>query len=71
VFGGVDECAWVWINGKYAGDHDIGPNGWNVPFYLDITDLLNWGGKNQITVRAMNTAHAGGIWRPVTIEVLK
>jgi hypothetical protein len=71
VFAGVDESAWVWINGEYAGDHDIGPSGWNRPFYLDITDLIKWGQKNQITVRAMNTAHAGGIWRPVTVEVLK
>jgi hypothetical protein len=70
-FGGVDESAWIWVNGVYAGDHDIGPSGWNVPFRLDVTTLLNWGGPNQITVRAMNTAHAGGIWKPVEIEVLR
>ncbi len=70
-FEGVDECAWVWVNGQYAGEHDIGPAGWNKPFSLDVTDLLRWGAENQITVRAMNTAMAGGIWRPVTIMVLK
>lgn len=70
-FEGVDECAWVWVNGQYAGEHDIGPAGWNKPFSLDVTDLLRWGGENQITVRAMNTAMAGGIWRPVTIMVLE
>jgi hypothetical protein len=64
-FMGVDECAWVWVNGRYAGEHDIGPSGWNEPFRLDVTKLVKWGGTNQITVRAMNTAAAGGIWRPI------
>ena len=68
---GVDECAWVWINGTYVGGHDIGPSGWNKPFSLDITKEIKWGDRNQITIRAMNTAHGGGIWRPVHIEVLR
>ena len=70
-FYGVDENAWVWLNGRYVGQHDIGPTGWNVPFTLDITNEVEWGDKNQITVRAMNTKLAGGIWRPVQIEVLE
>jgi len=70
-FKGVDECAWVWVNGRYVGQHDIGPSGWNQAFTLDVTKELQWGKKNQITVRAMNTAHAGGIWKPVLIEVLQ
>jgi len=70
-FGGVDECAWVWLNGVYVGQHDIGPEGWNQPFTLDVTKEIKWGQENRITVRAMNTAHAGGIWRPVRIEVLE
>jgi len=69
LFGGVDESAWVWVNGTFAGSHDIGPSGWDKPFRLDVSKLLTWEGNNQITVRAMNTAHAGGIWRPVTIVV--
>lgn len=69
-FGGVDECAWVWINGKYAGSHDIGPVGWNVPFSLNVTNLVEWGSQNQLTVMVMNSAHAGGIWRPVEINAL-
>lgn len=70
VFGGVDECAWVWVNGVYVGGQDIGPEGWNQPFRVDVTRELRWGEPNQITVRAMNTAAAGGIWRPVRIEAL-
>ncbi|MBN2310293.1 MAG: HEAT repeat domain-containing protein [Candidatus Hydrogenedentes bacterium] len=70
-FKGVDECAWVWVNGVYVGEHDVGPGGWDVPFLLNVTEELKWGEKNQITVRAMNTQFAGGIWRPVAIEVLQ
>ena len=70
-FDGVDESAWVWVNGRYAGQHDIGPEGWDKPFGLDITKEVKWGAKNQITVRAMNTQFAGGIWRPVRIEILQ
>ena len=70
-FEGVDESAWVWVNGVYVGDHDVGPEGWDKPFFLDITKEATWGQPNQITVRAMNTRFAGGIWRPVTIDVLE
>ena len=70
-FHGVDEGAWVWVNGIYVGEHDIGPQGWDQPFRLDVTAELKWGERNHITVRAMNTAQAGGIWRPVELEVLK
>jgi beta-galactosidase/beta-glucuronidase len=70
-FGGVDESAWVWVNGVYVGQYDIGPDGWNIPFVLDITDEVRWGMGNAVVVRAMNTRFAGGIWKPVRIEVLK
>jgi hypothetical protein len=70
-FKGVDECAWVWVNGVYVGKHDMGPEGWNVPFLLNVTEEVRWGEKNQITVRAMNTQHGGGIWRPVVMEILQ
>jgi hypothetical protein len=71
AFEGVDESAWVWVNDEFAGEHDVGPTGWNKPFRVDVTDLLRWGEENQITLRAMNTAHAGGIWRPVSIVLLE
>lgn len=70
-FGAVDECAWVWINGQYVGQHDLGPAGWDRPFTLDVTSALQWGRKNQITVRVYDSAQAGGIWKPVQLEVLK
>ncbi len=71
LFEGVDESAWLWVNGQFIGAHDIGATGWDKPFRLDVTEALKWGQPNQITVRAMNTAHAGGIWRPVRILVME
>lgn len=70
-FGAVDECAWVWVNGEYAGQHDLGPIGWDQAFQLEVTPLLKWGTENQITVRVLNAAFAGGIYKPVTLQVLK
>lgn len=70
-FDGVDECAWVWLNGVYVGQHDAGPDGWDKPFALDITQEARWGQANQLTVRVYDSAYAGGIWKPVRIEVLK
>ena len=70
-FEAVDESTWVWINGEYAGVHDIGPAGWRTPFDMDITPFVKWGGANQITVRVLNTAGAGGIYEPVEFQVLK
>jgi len=71
AFGGVDEVAWVWINGQYVGQHDIGPEGWDKPFALDVTAELKWSARNQVTVRVYDSAYAGGIWKPVTIQVLQ
>ncbi len=70
-FQAVDESAWVWLNGEFAGEHDEGPDGWDDPFRIDVSGKLNWGGQNQITVRVLNTAMAGGIYKPVSVIVLE
>lgn len=64
-FGGVDECARIWVNGLFVGEHNIGPSGWDKPFQIDVSNAIKWGEANQITVLAWNTAAAGGIWQPV------
>lgn len=69
-FKGVDECAWVWLNGIYVGQHDLGPDGWDIQFAIDVTDEIKWGQDNQITVRVLDSAFAGGIWRPIFLEIL-
>jgi len=70
-FGAVDESAWVWLNGKYVGQHDIGVVGWNRPFELDITNEVKWDGENILVVRVEDTSTAGGIWKPVVIQCVK
>ena len=70
-FGAVDEAAWVWLNGKYVGQHDAGLIGWDKPFDLNITDEINWGGENVLAVRVEDTVAAGGIWKPVVINLVK
>lgn len=71
IFEAVDESAWVWVNGQYAGAHDLGAEGWNKRFAVDVGDLLKWGAPNQITVRVLDREKAGGIWKPVYFEVVK
>ena len=70
-FGAVDEIAWVWLNDKYVGQHDLGPNGWDIPFFLDITKEIKWGEENIMVVRVHDSAAAGGIWKPIELHVLK
>jgi hypothetical protein len=70
-FEAVDESTWVWVNGEYAGEHNIGPAGWNVPFDVEVGSFVRWGQRNQLTVRVLNTAGAGGIYKPVEFQVLK
>ena len=70
-FGGVDESAWVWLNGEFIGQHDIGPDGWKVPFKLDVTQEIKWDGENLLVVRVEDTEQAGGIYKPVSVEIIK
>jgi len=70
-FEAVDECAWVWLNGIYIGQHNLGPSGWTIPFSLDVTKEIAWGKDNQLTVRVLDSKGGGGIWKPVYLEVLE
>jgi hypothetical protein len=67
VFGGVDESAWVYLNGKLLGTHsEESESGWNLPFAFDVSKRLAEG-ENVLAVRVLNRTHAGGIWRPVLL----
>jgi len=70
-FGGVDEEAWVWLNGQYVGQHTEGEAGYAKKFRFDIESEIKWGAENVLAVRVSDTRFGGGIWRPVTLEVLK
>jgi len=66
-FDGVFRDSQVWINGFYLGREPSGYTG----FHYDLTDYLNYGGKNVITVRVDATMEEGwfyegaGIYRHV------
>ncbi len=47
-FEGVGSYATVWVNGQSAGQHAGG----RTTFTLDVTDLVEFGGKNLLVVRA-------------------
>lgn len=70
-FGGVDEEAWVWLNGTFVGQHAVGTSGWDKPFSLDVTDELRWGKRNVLVVRVYDARQAGGIWKPVKLDILR
>jgi beta-galactosidase/beta-glucuronidase len=52
-FGAVDYCAKVWVNGRYVTSHEGG----HTPFSADITDALNAGGKQTVTVHVEDDPH--------------
>jgi beta-galactosidase len=69
-FDGVFRNSVVWVNGHYLGNEPSGYLG----FEYDLTDYLNYGGKNVITVRADATMEEGwfyegaGIYRHVWLN---
>lgn len=66
-FDGVFRDSVVWINGHYLDRHMSGYTG----FRYDLTDFLNYGGRNVLTVRVDVSLHEGwfyegaGIYRHV------
>ena len=71
IFGAVDESAWAYVNGKFAGCHVFASeNDWNTPFAIPIADAVDWNRKKQtVVVRVEDKAGQGGIWRPVLLGV--
>ncbi|NLC58438.1 MAG: hypothetical protein GX774_16515 [Armatimonadetes bacterium] len=67
AFGAVDESAWVYVNGRQAGKHDVGPSGFDKRFLIDVTKHLKPNAENVVAVRVLNTIGVGGIWRGVKL----
>ena len=79
-FEAVFHSAVVMVNGKEAGRH-IGKG--YTAFVVDVTDVVHFGGRNELTVRVDNAfnegmlprgrssdwAHDGGIYRPVRLVI--
>lgn len=73
-FGGVDEQAWVFVNGRLVGEHTTASEGidigglWDRPFTVKVpVDLLHAGQPNTLAVRVHATVGQAGIWRPVRL----
>ncbi len=60
LFEGVDDNAWVWLNGQKVGEH----YGWDEPFLVPITKAARVG-KNVLVVGVENREGPGGIYAPV------
>jgi hypothetical protein len=69
-FGGLDEDGEIYLNGQlaYTRRH-LQPDDWQTSFAFDATALLRPGEKNVIAVRGYDSTGAGGIWRPVALEI--
>ena len=65
AFGGVDNNAYVYVNGTFVGEH----HGWNTPFILDISEAVKYKGQNAVAVRVYDGMEMGGIYG--TIEVIQ
>ncbi|WP_338399540.1 glycoside hydrolase family 2 TIM barrel-domain containing protein [Persicobacter psychrovividus] len=57
-FGGVYHLSKVYLNGKFIGMN----RGGFTPFEFDVTDALNYDGKNQLAVQVDNSAIVGATW---------
>ena len=65
-FGAVDESAWVYLNGKPAGEHIFEkPDDWKTPFTIRIDQHIDWSkGRQGLVVRVEDSSGDGGIWKP-------
>jgi hypothetical protein len=71
-FLGVDEQAWVFVNGKLAGKHTgIPEKMWLEPFLINITPFVKFGVKNNIVVRVHDSGGGGGIWQDIVLVKAK
>jgi len=78
LFAGVDEQAWVYVNGTLVREHTVESenttvvNLWEMPFTADAKpEMLNYGAENVLAVRVKNDLGGGGIWRPVLVQAVE
>ena len=72
-FLGVNEQAWVYVNGEFAFERTYASTGKTVgslattAFSFDIKKYLKQGGRNRIAVRVTHSSGLGGIWLPAML----
>jgi Domain of unknown function (DUF4838)/Glycosyl hydrolases family 2, sugar binding domain len=67
-FLGVDEQAWVYVNGKLAGKHTGEPTKmWLEPFLINISSYVKAGQTCNIVVKVHDSGGGGGIWQDVLL----
>jgi len=72
IFDGIMSKPEVYLNGQLAGKWDYGYNS----FYLDVTKLVNFSGKNQLAIHADTRDHdsrwypGAGIYRKIQMMVV-
>ena len=71
AFGAVDESAWVYLNGKPIGEHDVGDGGWDQRFEIPLGDAVKIGATNVLAVRVRDRGNYGGIWKSVKLVAKK
>jgi beta-galactosidase/beta-glucuronidase len=62
TFGGADERAEVWLNGRPLGQHEGAG-----AFEFEVTSLLQR--RNELVVEVESLTTAGGLWGEVALEV--
>lgn len=62
LFEGVDDNAWVWLNGQKVGEHF----GWDEPFIFPVARAAKQG-RNVLVVGVENRDGPGGIYAPVRL----
>jgi hypothetical protein len=81
-FRGVDEQAWVYVNGRPTGEHTLTSESlpgreitvadlWDRPFSITVAPGLLHPGENVLVVRIHNSAYNAGIHQPVAAYLLE
>ncbi|NKB70756.1 MAG: tetratricopeptide repeat protein [Candidatus Latescibacteria bacterium] len=64
AFGGVDLHGFVFVNGRFAGEHHI----WDRSFLLDISDQVERQGENTVAIYVHDGMGMGGIYGLVNVH---
>jgi hypothetical protein len=64
--GALDESGVFYINGKKAYVREfVKSTDWRTPFEFDATEFIDYGKENDVTIRVLDKAGAGGIWKDI------